>query len=176
MEATERSRDEEQLDNVLKGGSTEQTTRLDRESFSRDETWEPPEQLRTPEPPEGWKYRWVRYEIRGAPDDRNVLSRLRQHYVLVNSDEIPNTEDYEAFKGGRYAGIVMSGDLLLMKCPIHIAEQRQAFYEKKALRLQKAVNQEFDAEDQDLMPISRKTRTTVTTGRPKFQEDSDESD
>ena len=174
MEATERSSPKEQLENVLKGGSTEQTTRLERESSSRNETWEPPEQLRTPEPPEGWKYRWVRYEIRGKPDDGNVLSRLRQHYVLVNSDEIPNTGDYEAFKGGRYAGIVMSGDLLLMKCPIYIAEQRQAYYEKKARRQQQAVNQEFDDQDNELMPISRKTHTTVTTGRPKFQEDSDE--
>jgi len=174
MEATERSSPKDQLDNVLKGGSTEQTTRVDRESSSRDEVWEPPEQLRTPEPPEGWKYRWVRYEVRGEPDDRNVLSRLRQHYVLVDSSEIPDTGDYESFKGGRYTGIVMSGDLLLMKCPIHIAEQRQAYYEKKAKRLQQAVNQEFDAEDSELMPVSRKTRTVVTTGRPKFQEDSDE--
>lgn len=170
-EATERLPKEQY---AAKGGGIEQTTRLDRESFSRDESWEPPEQLRTPEPPEGWKYRWVRYEIRGTPDNRNVLSRLRQHYQLVTTDEIPDTGDFESFQVGQYAGIIMSGDLLLMKVPIHIAEQRQDFYHKKARRMQKAVDQEFDQEDTDLMPVTRKTRTVVETGRPKFQDDSDD--
>ena len=173
-EATERLREVMDKEYIAKSGGTEQTTRPERESFSREESWEPPEQLRTPEPPEGWKYRWVRYEIRGTPDNRNVLSRLRQHYQLVMTDEIPNTGEFESFQSGQYAGIVMSGDLLLMKVPLHIAEQRQDYYSKKARRMQKAVDQEFDQEDTDLMPVSRKTRTVVETGRPKFQDDSDD--
>ena len=42
--------------------------------------WRPPSMLETPPPPEGYTYRWIRAEIVGQEDRKNVMSRLREGF------------------------------------------------------------------------------------------------
>ena len=63
-----------------------------RDIEARKTVWSPPRQLDAPEPPEGFKYRWLRESIQGMPDDKNITSRLREGYELVREDESNKSE------------------------------------------------------------------------------------
>ena len=52
--------------------------------------WTPPSYLDTPNAPEGFRHRWVRIEIMGFQDTKNIQGRLRSGYELVRADEYPN--------------------------------------------------------------------------------------
>ncbi len=52
--------------------------------------WEPPSLLKTPEPPPGMRYRWIRTEIRGQEDRKNVLQRFGVGYVAVKRKGVPD--------------------------------------------------------------------------------------
>ena len=57
--------------------------RTTRESKSRANTqrrkpWAPPSKLEAPEPPAGYKHRWIRTAIRGEDDKTNVHSKMRE--------------------------------------------------------------------------------------------------
>lgn len=145
--------------------STQKTTRKSREAEDRVKHWTPPEKLATPEPPEGYKYRWVRRELSGDDEDGNVYRRIREGYVVVHSEEIEGFSVDEV-REGRYTGVVRSGDLILMKAPDHIIEERTAHYAKQARLMQKSVDRELDKEGTDDMPIIRENKATVTRGRP----------
>lgn len=139
-------------------------SRKTRAEETRDLVWSPPNKLDVPEAPEGFKYRWVRRELMGDEEDANVYRRMREHYTVVRADEVPGWE-CDQHREGRYAGVVRSGDLILMKVPIHVAEQRNAYYEKQARLMQQAVDMELDKEGTSEMPIQREVKSTVTRGR-----------
>ena len=46
-----------------------------REKKSRDMTYVPPQQLPTPDPIDGYSFRWVRTALNGQDDVRNVSVR-----------------------------------------------------------------------------------------------------
>ena len=54
--------------------------------------WRPPSMLETPPAPEGFSYRWIRAEIVGQEDKKNVMSRLREGFELVSKEEIGDFE------------------------------------------------------------------------------------
>ena len=153
--------------------STEQTTREDRESQTRELVWEAPNKLKTPKPPEGFKYRWVRRELLGMDHDQNVLSRLRQHYQPVMLSEIPEYFDqYASLDQGKYEGVVSVGDLILMKVPLSVVKQREAHYAAQTEKMQKAVDHELtreDAKSQAGMHVTNESKSTTTKGRPSFE-------
>ena len=82
-----------------------------RDVEARKTVWSPPRQLDTPVPPEGFKYRWLRAEIQGQQDDKNITSRLREGYELVREDEL-SAEDklkYPTLAEGKYKGVISVG-------------------------------------------------------------------
>lgn len=94
--------------------------------------WSPPNALETPKPTPDYVFRWVREFVNGQPDTRNVQMRLREGYQRVNIAELP--EDFlgavdEDIRGD---GFARTGGLILMKFPQKFAEQRRAFYGKRA--------------------------------------------
>jgi hypothetical protein len=50
----------------------------------------------------------------------------------------------DSVSDGKQSGAVRSGDLILTKVPLEIAEERQAYYEDRAELMRKAVDQELD--------------------------------
>ena len=55
----------------------------------RKKVWTPPSYLDTPNAPAGFRHRWVRVEIMGFLDTKNIQGRLRSGYELVRADEFP---------------------------------------------------------------------------------------
>jgi len=150
--------------------ATEQTTRDTRDSQSRKKVWKPPSKLQTPTPPEGYSYRWVRCELRGDDEDGNVIDRQRQFYEPVKASEISDQGLFATMETGKHAGIIRSGDLILMKVPNEVKEQRAAHYAKKAADMQRSTDAELMQNQNTAMPISKEFRSTVTKGRADFQE------
>ena len=81
-----------------------------REKETRRKPWAPPSMLDAPPAPDGYKHRWIRAEVRGFDDQKNISARLREGYELVRQDEFP---DFEApvIESGKYAGVFGVGGL-----------------------------------------------------------------
>ena len=88
-----------------------------REKETRRKPWAPPSMLDAPPAPDGYKHRWVRAEVRGFDDTKNISARLREGYELVRQDEYP---DFEApvVESGKYAGVFGVGGLVLARIPL----------------------------------------------------------
>jgi hypothetical protein len=115
--------------------------------------WTPPSYLDTPNAPNGYRHRWVRIEILGVPDTKNIQGRLRSGYELVRVDEYPN-EDFPAIPDGKYAGVIGHGGLVLTRVPEEIARQRQEYYRKQAQDQIDAVDNDLMKEQDSRMPIN----------------------
>ena len=141
-----------------------------RDKEARKKNWQLPSSLDTPEPPEGYKFRWIRETVRGYEDNKNVISRIRQGYELVRADEYPDF-DFPSESEGKHKGIVSVGGLLLAKVPLEIARQRDEYYSDQTQRQQEAVDNDLLKEQHTSMPISKPERQTrVTFGGSKKNE------
>lgn len=141
-----------------------QTAHNDRESQTRKKVWNPPNRLGTPTPPEGYKYRFVRRSLRGVEETGNVLSRIAQHYEVVKPDELQGENPYQTLDSGKHAGAVVSGDLMLMKVPEEIVEQRESHFNAQAQRMQEAVDSDLMRENTRSMPITKNRKTHIEVG------------
>ena len=128
---------------------------------ARPKVWTPPSYLDTPNAPEGFRHRWVRTEILGFVDTKNIQGRLRSGYELVRSDEYPE-EDYPAIADGKYAGVIGHGGLVLTRVPEEIARSRQEYFQKEAQDQMTAIDNDLMKEQHKGMPIEidRSSRTT----------------
>ena len=127
----------------------------------RPKVWTPPSYLDTPNAPEGFRHRWVRVEILGFVDTKNVQGRLRSGYELVRADEYPK-EDFPTIPDGKYAGVIGHGGLVLTRVPEEIARQRTEYYMNQAQDQIRAVDNDLMKEQHKSMPIDidRQSRTT----------------
>lgn len=142
-----------------------QTAHTTRDSQSRKKVWRPPAKLETPTPPEGYKYRLVRRTLRGVDEKENVLSRIAQHYEPVKPEELGSRgADFQSLEEGKHAGVVTVGDLMLMKVPVEVAEQREEHYARVNKRMQDAVDNDLMKENTKAMPISTNKSTKVELG------------
>ena len=123
--------------------------------------WTPPSFLDTPNAPEGFRHRWVRVEVRGFVDTKNIQGRLRSGYELVRSDEYPE-DDFPTIGEGKYAGVIGHGGLVLTRVPEEIARSREEYYRKQSQDQQTAIDNDLMKEQHKGMPIDidRQTRTT----------------
>ena len=143
-----------------------QDTKTSRASQTREKTlrkkvWTPPSYLDTPNAPDGFRHRWVRVEILGYVDTKNIQGRLRSGYELVRADEYPE-DDYATMPDGKYKGIIGHGGLVLTRVPEEIARQRAAYFARLADEQIEAVDNDLMKEQHKSMPIEidRQSRTT----------------
>ena len=125
--------------------------------------WEPPSLLKTPKPPAGMRYRWIRTEIRGQEDKKNVMHRFREGYVPVKPKEIPEF-DVPIIDYGKHAGVVGIGGLMLCKIDDSIAEERDNYFANKTDNQMTAVDNDLMREEHPAMPITRNRQSRVTFG------------
>ena len=123
--------------------------------------WTPPSYLDTPNAPNGFRHRWVRTEILGFVDTKNIQGRLRSGYELVRADEYPE-EDFPTVADGKYAGVIGHGGLVLTRVPEEIARSRQEYFAQQAQDQMTAIDNDLMKEQHKGMPIDidRQTRTT----------------
>ena len=132
-----------------------------REKTKRKQVWTPPSYLDTPNAPTGFRHRWVRVEIMGYVDTKNIQGRLRSGYELVRADEYPE-DDYATMPDGKYKGIIGHGGLVLTRVPEEIARQRADYFKRLSSEQIEAVDNDLLKEQHKSMPIEidRQTRTT----------------
>ena len=140
-----------------------------RDIEARKTVWSPPRQLDAPTPPDGFKYRWLRESINGQPDDKNIVSRLREGYELVREDELSASDKlkYPSIAEGKYKGIIGVGGLLLAKITLELANQRNDYYEKMTQQQQEAIDNEVLKDEHPSMPITKNRSSNVTFGSTK---------
>ena len=124
--------------------------------------WRPPSMLDTPPAPEGYTYRWIRAELVGEEDRKNVMSRMREGFELVRSEEIGDFE-LPSMDDGRHAGVVAVGGLLLAKIPNETRDERNAYFNDRAKLQQDAVDNDLMKESDPSSPMLKPQRTTSVT-------------
>ena len=124
--------------------------------------WRPPSMLDTPPAPEGYTYRWIRAELVGEEDRKNVMSRMREGFELVRAEEIQDF-DLPTMDDGRHAGVVAVGGLLLAKIPNETRDERNAYFNDRAQLQQDAVDNDLMKESDPSSPMLKPQRTTSVT-------------
>ena len=128
--------------------------------------WTPPNSLDAPPAPTGYRHQWIRAEILGQQDTKNVASSLREGYELVRADEYPES-NYPEMTEGRYAGVIGVGGLLLARIPEEIALQIDAYYKKQNDAKEEAVENDLMKERQAGMKFNSESSSSVTFGGTK---------
>ena len=146
---------------ITKSSGTDRTSRASktREKDARRKPWAPPSMLDAPPAPDGFKHRWIRSEVRGFDDQKNISGRLREGYELVRQDEFP---DFEApvIESGKYAGVFGVGGLILARIPLETVEERRAYFDGRT-------KDQMDAVDHDMM--RENAHSTMTISNPERQ-------
>jgi hypothetical protein len=60
-----------------------------RSKDTRPKTWTPPSSLDAPPAPDGFRHRWIRAEVVGFDDTKNMSGKIRSGWELVRADEYP---------------------------------------------------------------------------------------
>ncbi len=150
---------------------TKETKKTTRASQSRTKevrptTWAPPSSLDAPPAPKGFKHRWLRTEVLGFDDTKNMSGKLRSGYELVRADEYPD-EIYPTMKEGKYAGVIGVGGLVLARIPEEIAQSRTEYFKRQTQERNEAIDNDLMREQHPSMPINADRQTRVTFGGTK---------
>ena len=139
-----------------------------RENKPSRQPWKPPSLLDAPPPPEGFTHRWIRSEVRGFDDRKNVSARMREGWELVRKDEYPHFEA-PTIDSGRYEGVFGVGGLLLARIPVEIVAERREYFDQMTEDAMRAVDNDLLKETQHhSMAIQKPERQSrVTFGGPK---------
>jgi hypothetical protein len=143
------------------------TTKTSRSADTRVKTqrkrvWQRPSSLDAPPAPDGYIHRWIRAEVRGYEDTKNVINRLREGYELVRADEYPDWQ-LPTIEDGKNAGVIGVGGLLLARIPEELIKQRDAYYSGLTQDQIKAVDNDLLKDAHPSMPISKPDRQSRVT-------------
>ena len=137
-----------------------------RAKTAKKTTWTPPSSLDAPPAPNGFRHRWIRVEVLGFDDTKNVSGKLREGWELVRGDEYPG-QDYPVMKEGKYAGVIGVGGLVLARIAEEIAQAREAYFAKATQDRDDAIKNDLLKEQHPSMPINSERQTRVTFGGTK---------
>ena len=137
-----------------------------RDKAKRPQTWTPPSSLDAPPAPDGYRHRWIRTEVLGFDDTKNMSGKMRSGFELVRADEYPDSQ-YPQMKDGKYAGVIGVGGLVLARIPEEIAKSREDFFKKQTQAKDEAINNDLMKEQHSSMPINAERQSRVTFGGTK---------
>ena len=137
-----------------------------REKEKKKTTWTPPNSLDAPPAPHGFRHRWIRTEVLGFDDTKNVAGKLREGWELVRADEYPGTE-YPVMTEGKYAGVIGVGGLVLARISEEIAQSREAYFKRQNMDRDEAIRNDLLKEQHPSMPINSDRQSRVTFGGTK---------
>jgi len=135
-----------------------------REVTQRQSRWVQPTGLPTPEPEEGYAFRWVRTALMGQFDPTNTSAKFREGWEPVKAESQPQMHVF-ADPNSRFKGNIEIGGLLLCKIPKEFMEQRAAFYRKASDDQVKALDNNFMQANDPRMPLFSERKTGVSFGR-----------
>ena len=137
-----------------------------REVNARPDTWTPPSVLPTPDPQDGYVFRWIRTSMRGESDNTNVSRKYREGWEPVRLEDHPDLRlipDIDT----RFDGAAVVGGLMLCKNSAEKMQQRQEYINKVNQEQMDAVDQSFMREQDARMPLlppERRTRVSFGDG------------
>ncbi len=134
-----------------------------RTAEKRPTTWTPPSSLDAPRPKDGFRHRWIRLEIMGQDDTKNISSKLRSGWELVRADEYPG-EQYSTITEGKYTGVIGHGGLALARIPEEVAKARNEYFARKTQESEQAIKNDLLKDQHPSMPINSERQTRVTFG------------
>ena len=137
-----------------------------RDKEKRPTTWTPPSSLDAPPAPDGFRHRWIRTEVLGFDDTKNMSGKIRSGWELVRADEYPD-ENFPTMDEGRYAGVIGVGGLLLARIPEEIALQIDEYYKKQNEAKEEAIDNDLLKEQHPSMKFQKESNTRVTFGGTK---------
>jgi len=146
----------------------ESINRTTRDQETRTETqrakrWVQPTGLPTPQPEDGYSFRWVRTALLGQFDPTNTSAKFREGWEPVKAESQPHMHVFSD-PNSRFKGNIEIGGLLLCKIPREFMEQRAAFYNKASVDQMNAVDNSFMQQNDSRMPLFKDNRTLVTFG------------
>jgi len=125
--------------------------------------WAPPSMLDAPPAPDGFKHRWIRAEVRGFDDQKNISAKMREGWELVRKDEYPDFES-PVVDSGKYEGVFGVGGLILARIPVETIAERDAYFNKRSSDQQEAVDHDMMRENQhSSMAINKPDRQSKVT-------------
>jgi len=134
-----------------------------RETKTRKRSWERPEVLPTPEPEDGYAFRWVRVSMLGQVDATNVSSKLREGWEPVRAEDYPQFTVLNV-EQERFADNIVQGGLMLCKAPQEIVDERTEHYEQQSRNQIQSVDNNLMRENDARMPLFNERKTKVTFG------------
>jgi len=135
-----------------------------REKVTRKRSWRRPETLPTPEPQDGWGFKWVRVATRGNADPTNVTSKLRQGWEACKASDHPEIE-LAVVENDRFKDNIVIGGLMLCKAPKELIDERNGHYQEQADSQMRSVDNNLMRESDPRMPIFNDRRSKVTFGK-----------
>jgi len=135
-----------------------------RENAERIQQWRPGSALDAPEPPIGFKHRWIRESVLEYDDKTNVHKKRQEGWELVRAEEYP---DYvgPVVDEGRNAGTIGVGGLVLARIPEELVEQRNHHFDTVAQNQMDAVDRDWMRENNALMPkMAPQRKSSVSFG------------
>ena len=134
-----------------------------RTAEKRPTTWTPPSSLDAPRPKDGFRHRWIRLEIMGQDDTKNISSKLRSGWELVRADEYPG-ENFSTITEGKYTGVIGHGGLALARIPEEVAKARNEYFARRTQESEQAIKNDLLKDQHPSMPINSDRQTRVTFG------------
>ena len=136
-----------------------------RAKAERPKQWLPPELLPSPNPEEGYEFRWIRVSTLGTSDPMNVSSKLREGWEPVKASEHPEIQLMATGDKPRFPDSIEIGGLILCKTPKEFVDQRNDYYQKQTDSQMQSVDNNFMRENDPRMPLFKERRTEVKFGR-----------
>lgn len=133
-----------------------------RDKSERKRSWSRPSALPTPEPRNGYKFRWVRTSILGNSDNPNVSTRFREGYIPVKAADHPELKLITDMDS-RFKDNIEVGGLLLCAIPEEIAEDRIEQQLEQSGRQMEAVDNNYMRQSDPRMPVLKPERQSRTS-------------
>lgn len=133
-----------------------------REAGERKASWKRQSMLPTPDPRDGFKFRWVRTAALGQADMTNVSKRFREGYVPVKATEFPELHIMSDVDS-RFPENIEVGGLLLCAIPLDVADARLYGQADEAQAQMDAVDRNYMRESDPRMPVLAPERSSRTT-------------
>lgn len=139
-----------------------------RDNKQRKMAWAPPETLPSPNPQDGWVFRWIRTSMMGQMDPTNTSAKMREGWEPVKAEDHPELM-FNADPNSKFKGNVEIGGLLLCKAPREMADQRDAYYRQQAQNQMESVDNSFmrEKDGRSNMSLFNDKKSSVSFGKGK---------
>jgi|TARA_X000001036_G_C20549166_1_gene753640 hypothetical protein len=137
-----------------------------RAKQEKPKVWSPPSALDAPPAPDGYRHRWLRTELMGTEDTKNMSGKLRSGWELVRGDEYPD-DLYPTVDSGKYQGVIGVGGLVLARISEELAQSREDYFRKMTQDRDEALDNDVLKDQHPGVPINQDRQSRVTFGGSK---------